>query len=90
MVRENRILLHDRLADSTAAFGQRDVIWVTASAEILRGNAPPALVVQSEFLVGEFTRASDYAASLYGLSGSAETGVFCEARTILCMRARRP
>ena len=90
MVRESSILLHDRLADGTAAFGQRDVIWVTESADILRGNAPPSIVAQSEFLKGDFTRASDYAASLSGLSGSAQTGAFCGAVTPACRIGRRP
>jgi hypothetical protein len=85
MVREESILLHDRLADATAAFGQRDVIWVEATAEILRGSAPPAKVVaQKEFLTGDFTRAADFAASVSGLSGSAQTGLFCGAATPLC------
>lgn len=87
LVQEDDILVHQRLADDHAPSGLRDVLWVRGNANVLQGSG--AQSTAGRFLVGEFTRAGDFAASTSGGTFSAATGLLCEATTPgCCMRPR--
>jgi len=87
LVQESDILVHQRLADDHAPSGLRDVLWVRATANVVQGSG--AQSTAGRFLVGEFTRAGDFAASTSGGTFSAATGLLCEATTPgCCMRPR--
>jgi hypothetical protein len=79
---ENDIVLHQRLDDDHAPSGKRDALWVRGSATVVRGSGSRANA--GRFLVGEFTRAGDFAASTTGGTFSAASGLLCEATTPGC------
>jgi hypothetical protein len=76
------VLLHDRHEDHTAAFGQRDILWVHADARLAEGDESTSK--EAVFLSGDFMRAADYAASLTPLAPRADSGLLCEAITPGC------
>ena len=82
LVNENDIVDYQRLTDDKAPMSQRDMLWVDASANLLRGTGPRTN--DGRFLVGELTRAGDFAASSTGGTFSAATGLLCEATTPGC------
>jgi hypothetical protein len=78
----DQILVHSRVTDDTAAFGERDLLWVNAEALVGRGDTTES--VQGRFLTGPFTRAGDVAASVTGGTFTAASGLLCEAVTPGC------
>jgi hypothetical protein len=82
LVAEDDIVVHQRLKDEYAPSGVRDVLWVDATANLLRGSGPQTN--DGRFLVGQLTRAGDFAASTGGGTFSAATGLLCEATTPGC------
>jgi hypothetical protein len=80
LVQETDIVAHQRMTDDTS--GERDVLWVNATANLVRGSGPRTN--DGRFLVGELTRAGDFAASTSGGTFSAATGLLCEATTPGC------
>ena len=82
LVQETDILVHQRLPDDHAPSGLRDVLWVRGNANVIQGSGPQSTA--GRFLVGEFTRAGDFAASTSGGTFSAATGLLCEATTPGC------
>jgi hypothetical protein len=87
LVREDDILVHQRLQDDRAPSGLRDVLWIRGTAKVVQGSG--ARSNEGRFLVGEFTRAGDFAASTAGGTFSAASGLVCEATTPGCCVARR-
>jgi hypothetical protein len=87
LVAENDIVVHQRLKDENAPSGVRDVLWVDETANLLRGSGPQTN--DGRFLVGELTRAGDFAASTSGGTFSAASGLLCEATTPGCCRVTR-
>jgi hypothetical protein len=82
LVQETDIVVHERLPDDNAPSRRRDVLWVNATANLVRGNGPRTN--DGRFLVGELTRAGDFAASTGGGTFSAASGLLCEATTPGC------
>ena len=82
LVPEDDIVVHERLDDEHAPSGKRDALWVRGSATVVQGSGSRSN--QGRFLVGEFTRAGDFAASTTGGTFSAATGLLCEATTPGC------
>jgi hypothetical protein len=82
LVPEDQIVVHQRLEDDRAPSGLRDALWVRGSATLIRGSGSRAN--EGRFLVGEFTRAGDFAASTTGGTFSAASGLLCEATTPGC------
>jgi hypothetical protein len=87
LVPEDAILVNQQLTDENAPSGVRDVLWVDSTANLLRGSG--ARTNDGRFLVGELTRAGDFAASTSGGTFSAATGLLCEATTPGCCRVTR-
>ena len=87
LVPEDAILVYQQLADENAPSGVRDVLWVDATANLVRGSG--ARTNEGRFLVGELTRAGDFAASTGGGTFSAASGLLCEATTPGCCRVTR-
>jgi hypothetical protein len=87
LVRESDILVHQRLSDEHAPSGMRDVLWIRGTANVIQGTG--ARSNEGRFLVGEFTRAGDFAASTTGGTFSAASGLLCEATTPGCCIPRR-
>jgi len=87
LVQQSDIIVHQRLKDENAPSGMRDVLWVNATANLVRGSGPQT--GDGRFLVGQLTRAGDFAASSTGGTFSAATGLLCEATTPgCCIRPR--
>jgi hypothetical protein len=82
LVAEDDIVVHQRLKDENAPSGARDVLWVDATANLLRGSGPQTN--DGRFLVGQLTRAGDFVASTGGGTFSAASGLLCEATTPGC------
>jgi hypothetical protein len=82
LVQENDIVVHERLKDPNAPSGLRDVLWVDATANLVRGSGPQT--GDGRFLVGRLTQAGEFAASTTGGTFSAATGLLCEATTPGC------
>jgi hypothetical protein len=76
------ILLHNRMNDDTAAFGERDVLWVKADAKLGQGGT--SISSEARFLTGGFVRAGELEASLAPLAVSNDSGLLCEAITPGC------
>jgi hypothetical protein len=87
LVPEHDIVVHERLDDDHAPSGKRDALWVRGSAMVVHGSGSRSN--EGRFLVGEFTRAGDFAASTTGGTFSAATGLLCEATTPGCCWGRR-
>lgn len=87
LVAESDIVVHQRLKDEHAPSGVRDLLWIDATANLLRGSGPQTN--DSRFLVGQLTRAGDFAASTGGGTFSAASGLLCEATTPGCCRVTR-
>jgi hypothetical protein len=86
LVKDDDVLHVERVKDPTAPSGERDVIWVNADAPVRGGSGAES--VEARFLTGDFTRAGDFDAAPSGGTGSAATGIFCEARTPFCCYGR--
>jgi hypothetical protein len=84
LVLEDDIVTHQRLEDDHAPSGSRDVLWIKSTAILVRGSGSGARATDGRFLVGEFTKAGDFAASTTGGTFSAATGLLCEATTPGC------
>jgi hypothetical protein len=82
LVQESDIIIHQRRADENAPSGVRDLVWVDATANLLRGSGPQT--GDGRFLVGQLTQAGEFAASSTGGTFSARTGLLCEATTPGC------
>jgi hypothetical protein len=82
LVPERDIVVHQRLRDANAPSGRRDLLWVDATANLLRGSGPQTS--DGRFLVGQLTRAGDFAASTGSGTFSAASGLLCEATTPGC------
>jgi hypothetical protein len=82
LVPEEEIVVHQRLQDRNAPSALRDALWVRGTATLVRGSGSRA--TEGRFLVGEFTRAGDFAASTTGGTFSAASGLLCEATTPGC------
>jgi hypothetical protein len=87
LVPEDAILVYQQLTDENAPSGVRDVLWVDSTANLVRGSG--ARTNDGRFLVGELTRAGDFAASTGGGTFSAASGLLCEATTPGCCRVTR-
>jgi hypothetical protein len=87
LVPEDAIIVSQRLTDDNAPSGVRDVLWVDSTASLVRGSGPRTN--HGRFLVGELTRAGDFAASTTGGTFSAATGLLCEATTPGCCLTAR-
>jgi hypothetical protein len=87
LVPEDAIIVNQQLTDENAPSGVRDVLWVDSTANLLRGSG--ARTNDGRFLVGELTRAGDFAASTGGGTFSAASGLLCEATTPGCCRVTR-
>jgi hypothetical protein len=79
LVPEDAIIVHERLKDENAPSGRRDVLWVDATANLLHGSGPRTN--EGRFLVGDLTRAGDFAATTTGGTFSVATGLLCETTT---------
>ena len=87
LVQESDIVVHQRLPDENAPSRVRDVLWVDATANLVRGSGPQT--GDGRFLVGQLTQAGEFAASSTGGTFSAATGLLCEATTPgCCIRPR--
>jgi hypothetical protein len=87
LVPEDAIIVRQQLTDDNAPSGVRDVLWVDSTANLVRGSGPRTN--EGRFLVGDLTRAGDFAASTTGGTFSAATGLLCEATTPgCCIRPR--
>jgi hypothetical protein len=82
LVDDDDILFRDIVEDESAAFRERDIIWISADAMTLSGRGRQS--VQGQFLSGEFTRAGDFRSSLAGGTLAPATGIFCDAETPSC------
>ena len=83
LVPKNDIVVYERLDDATAFAKRRDVLWVKADARLLQGSG--SQTIEGLFLVGEFTRAGDFASAPAARgTGTAATGLLCEATTPNC------
>jgi hypothetical protein len=82
LVEESDVVVFQPLKDDKAPYDQRDVLWVKAGATLVKGSG--ARTIEGRFVVGEFTRAGDFAASTTGGTFSAATGLMCEATTPGC------
>lgn len=87
LVQQSDIIVNQRLKDEHAPSGVRDVLWVDATANLVRGSGPQT--GDGRFLVGELTQAGEFAASSTGGTFSAATGLLCEATTPGCCIRRR-
>jgi hypothetical protein len=88
LVPDEQIVLHDRVEDKSAAFGERDVIWVKTDTPVRQGLG--AEYDQARFLVGSFTSAGDLYASLTGGGAlSPASGILCAPTPECCMRHSR-
>jgi hypothetical protein len=87
LVPAEAIIVSQRLDDDNAPSGKRDVLWVDATANLLRGSGPRTN--DGRFLVGDLTQAGDFAASTGGGTFSAATGLLCEATTPGCCLSKR-
>jgi hypothetical protein len=76
------IIEWQRLEDKNAPSGRRDVLWVDSTANLITGSGPRTN--DGRFLVGELTRAGDYAPATSGGTFSAASGLLCEATTPGC------
>jgi hypothetical protein len=79
---QDAIVVSQRLEDKNAPSGVRDVLWVDSTANLITGSGPRTN--DGRFLVGELTRAGDYAPSTSGGTFSAASGLLCEATTPGC------
>jgi hypothetical protein len=82
LVPEDEIVVYERLDDHHAPSKKRDALWVRGGATVVSGSGSES--VEGRFLVGEFTRAGDFAATTSGGTFSAATGLLCEATTPGC------
>jgi hypothetical protein len=82
LVPDDAIVFHERLEDEKAPRGLRDLLWIKGSATVVRGSGSQS--VEGRFVVGEFTRAGDFATATAGGTFSAATGLLCEATTPGC------
>jgi hypothetical protein len=87
LVPEDAIIVSQQLTDDNAPSGVRDVLWVDSTANLVRGSGPRTN--DGRFLVGELTRAGEFAASTTGGTFSAATGLLCEATTPGCCLTAR-
>jgi hypothetical protein len=79
LIPEDAIIVYQQLTDDNAPSGVRDVLWVDATANLVHGSGPRTN--DGRFLVGELTRAGDFAASTTGGTFSVATGLLCETTT---------
>jgi hypothetical protein len=82
LVRKEDIVVYKQLDDDTAFGKKRDVLWVDAGARLLQGDG--SRTIEGLFVVGEFTRAGDFAATTTTRTSPASTGLICEATTPSC------
>jgi hypothetical protein len=82
LVPRDDIVVYKQLDDDTAFDKKRDVLWVDADARLLQGSG--SQTIEGLFLVGEFTRAGDFAATTATRTSPASTGLICEATTPSC------
>ena len=82
LVDESNVVVSQKLTDPDAPMGEYDVLWVNATANIVRGSGPQSN--DARFLVGQLTRAGEFAASTAGSSLAASSGLLCEATTPGC------
>ncbi len=87
LVPEDAIVVHQQLTDDKAPSSRRDVLWVDGTANLVHGSGPRTN--HGRFLVGELTRAGNFAASTSGGTFSAATGLLCEATTPGCCTVTR-
>jgi hypothetical protein len=87
LILENDIVVHQRLNDDHAPSGKRDALWINGTATMVHGSGSRAN--EGRFLVGDFTKAGDFAASATGGTFSAATGLLCEATTPGCCAGKR-
>lgn len=87
LVPQDSIIVAQRLRDANAPSGKRDVLWVNSTANVVSGSGPRAN--DGRFLVGELTRAGDFAPSTSGGTFSVASGLLCEATTPGCCRVTR-
>jgi hypothetical protein len=83
LVPEADIIACERLDDANAPSGERDMLWINHSAPVVHGSGFGPN--EQRFLVGEFTRAADFAPETRGGTFSAASGLICEATTPSCV-----
>jgi hypothetical protein len=83
LVPEADIIACERLGDDSAPLGKRDMLWINHSAPVVHGSGFGPN--EQRFLVGEFTRAADFAPETRGGTFSAASGLICDATTPSCV-----
>jgi hypothetical protein len=77
------VALFNRVKDSSAALGLRDILWLQPDARVVRGDDSDS--VQQSYLSGPFIRVADIETSLGGGGTmSRSSGLVCEAITPGC------
>jgi hypothetical protein len=87
LVKQDDIVASERRPADNEPAGMIDMLWVKSTANLVYGSGPRTNA--SRFLVGELTRAGDFAPSTRGGTFSAASGLLCEATTPGCCRYTR-
>jgi hypothetical protein len=82
LVPKESVIFEDRVSDVNAPRGKRDLLWVDSTANLITGNGPRTN--DGRFLVGQLTRAGDFAPATSGGTFSAASALLCEATTPGC------
>jgi hypothetical protein len=83
-MRVQDIAFRDRVSEDQAAFGELDVVWIKADAQVLAGGRMQTLV--GRFTSGDFVRAGDFRSSMSGgtMGSVSDLGPLCTAFTPCC------
>jgi hypothetical protein len=76
------ISLFNRVKDDSAAFGLRDILWLTSHARVIPGDASDS--VRQSYLSGPFTRADQVPTTVTGGTFPGTGGLLMEAITPGC------
>jgi hypothetical protein len=87
LVKTEDIVANERRPAENEPAGVIDLLWVKSTADLRYGSGPRTNA--SRFLIGELTRAGDFAPSTRGGTFSAASGLLCEATTPGCCRYTR-
>ncbi|WP_037494775.1 hypothetical protein [Solirubrobacter soli] len=83
-MRVQDIAFRDRIKEDKAAFGELDVLWIKADAQVVAGGRTQSLI--GRFTSGEFVRAGDFRSSMSGgtMGSVSDLGPLCTAFTPCC------